>query len=411
MKLIRRLFGKPSPEDFAELMIETLRDQGIAREVVYVPDDFRLDLGGTSKLWLGNMFRDFLATPRKGRREALERFARTAGRLDFELPKTFAEAKGNLLPRVRDAAYYGLMELRTKIEGAEKPFAPPRRPLADHLAVGLVYDLPDSIMEMTGADQFETWGATVDEAFEAARDNLWNISKGRFEELAPGVFVSPWRDNHDAARLFLHDLIWHLDVAGDHVAVAPNRDTLIVTGSESVEGLGLMAQLCAAVKEAGRPVSSIPVVLNVDERRWRTFQLPEDHPQYQLFKNLRLREELDTYGEQKPLLEAIHEQTGRDLFVASYSALSRKNSDDLFTSYCVWTENVTSLLPKAETIAFVRMDRGIPGRFKWDTACAVLGDRVRPIALSPPRFLVESFPTEADFAAMTAAGGKIKDEG
>jgi hypothetical protein len=403
MKFFRRLLGKPSQDDFAEMMIASLRARGVIDSVSYVAEDFRLDLtvrGKSSRLWLGNAFQEYLSLPRKERDGVFERFSRTVDNINFEIPSRFEDAKGSLLPRVRDRAFYGLMKLRSQANDADTPFAPPTLPLADHLAVGLTYDLPDSILEITDGGKLAEWGVTFEDALEAARDNLWTISRGKFEELAPGLYVSPWRDNHDASRLFLHDLLWHLDVGGDHVAAVPNRDTLIVTGSENIDGLGLLAQICAAVKDAGRPVSSIPVILNVDERRWRTFRPPDDHPHAQLFKNLRIREELDLYGEQKPLLEAIHEQTGRDLFVASYSALSRKNSDDLFTSYCVWTEGVASLLPKADTIAFVRADRDIPGRFRWETAMEVLGHRLRSIDLAPPRFLTDGFPTDAEFAAM-----------
>jgi hypothetical protein len=76
-------------------------------------------------------------------------------------------------------------------------------------------------------------------ALERARDNLWRRSGGKFEKPVVGVYVSPWHDSYDSSRLFLYDLIWHLEVDGEHVAAVPTRHTLIVTGSEDYGGLEL----------------------------------------------------------------------------------------------------------------------------------------------------------------------------
>ena len=72
-------------------------------------------------------------------------------------------------------------------------------------------------------DQLSDWGVTLDEALAIARENLWKMSNEPFSEVAPGVYFAEWGDAFDAARMFLHDLIWQLKVSGDHVVVIPAR--------------------------------------------------------------------------------------------------------------------------------------------------------------------------------------------
>ena len=55
-------------------------------------------------------------------------------------------------------------------------------------------------------------------------NNQSEISQENFTCPAPGVWASPWRDNYDASRLVLLDLIRRHKVKGDYVAMVPNRD-------------------------------------------------------------------------------------------------------------------------------------------------------------------------------------------
>jgi hypothetical protein len=59
----------------------------------------------------------------------------------------------------------------------------------------------------------------------------------------------------------------------------------------------------------------------------------------------------DTCRRQKELLDQIHEKSGRDLFVANYSAAQNMESPEYF-SFVVWGEGANSLLPKVDTVVF-----------------------------------------------------------
>ena len=128
--------------------------------------------------------------------------------------------------------------------------------------------------------------------------------------------------------------------------------------------------------------------------------MPErDDPLYQKFKLLAIKSMGSEYSEQKELLEQLHEQTGEDLHVASYSAVEHET--DGYQTYCVWSEGVDSLLPKTDLVFFYRGDDGedgdIPTQVEWDQVQAQFGDLMEPQDMYPPRFRVREFPGEERF--------------
>jgi len=88
----------------------------------------------------------------------------------------------------------------------------------------------------------------------------------------PGVWVSPWRDDHDAARLLLPEVIQHHPVKGDTIALIPNRNTLILTGSQDEAGLAQMAAMGKKIGDHPTALSRIP--LRYDGKHWLPF-LPD----------------------------------------------------------------------------------------------------------------------------------------
>jgi hypothetical protein len=166
---------------------------------------------------------------------------------------------------------------------------------------------------------------TFEDALEAACRNLVGISQHEFQNPAPGVWLSPWRDNHDAARLVLGDLIRHHPVKGDPVALVPNRDTLIVTGSDDSAGLASMAALAEKARAHPRPLLSIPLRLEGD--RWTPFLPARNHAHFPAFKMLWLQSTANDYADQAESLKALYEKTGEDIFVATFSAVKAKEEE------------------------------------------------------------------------------------
>jgi hypothetical protein len=77
------------------------------------------------------------------------------------------------------------------------------------------------------------------------------------------------------------------------------------------------------------------------------------------------------------------------------------NETGHFASYCDWSKNVVSLLPRTDLIAFVR-DGKDPFMATWDRVVEVMGDSMTPLDIYPQRFQVSEFPTDEQLAAMGA---------
>jgi len=405
MGFLDTLFGPPDKDAFAKLAVEHLRRQGETRPIDYDPRRFQLVIGQHSEkvhfLWLENAYQEYCGVPRSARAAVLQRYLDIAR--DRELPEKDVALR-NVLPRVRDRSYYSLISMRIAEQFADqaqtKPFSLPHRPVGEHFAAGLVFDLPASVMDLS-ADRFEEWKVGFDEAFLVALKNLKEISVAPFETTRPGVFVSPFRDNHDPARLLLESTIRSLSVRGDPVAMVPNRDTLIITGSEDEAGLSEMAALAKVALLDPRPMAAI--AMRLTERGWVPFHPPRGEAGDAL-RLLSIQAAMQRYADQKELLDQHFARTGRDVFVATYTAVQNKETGRV-SAYATWSRDVDTLLPRTDDIFFVDFGEGPEPEVTpvpWDAAAAVVGGRMRREVEYPERWRVDTFPTTAELELMRA---------
>lgn len=409
MGLFGKFFGKspsnPSKKDFAQLMADAIRAAGEKASIRYDAEEFRLEAdreGNPQLLNLNNLYAEYCSAAREQREHVLKRFARSWFAVHQEVPEEFADVHPDLLPSVRNRSYYELTSLQLRVRGMPTPDWP-YQPVAGHLAVSLVYDLPDSIMAIQ-QDRLDGWKVTFEEALEAAKANLAGISGGQFESPAPGVWQSPWKDNHDPARLVLLDLIREQRVKGDPVALIPNRDTLLLTGADDAEGLANLVALAKKAKDHPRPYTTAPVRLDGDT--WLPFLPPAGHPQRAAFQMLHGEAFGQDYAEQAELLNALHEQTDEDIFVATYSGLQDKGTGAV-VSYCVWSEGVDALLPRTDQIFFFRPrgenDGQVVARCDWERVQQVCGDLLEKVDMYPERYRVRgTFPSEKQLRELGA---------
>ena len=276
----------------------------------------------------------------------------------------------------------------------------PYLPLGDHLTVSVQFDL-DNAMRYIGDDELKDWGVTLKEALQAARDNLWTISNESFVEVAPGVYRSPWQDNRDAARLFLHDLIWQLPVQGQHVTMVPNRDVLLVTGSENLQGLDFLAKTTEELLQDGRFISGIPAIL--DGRVWKTWRSTGSEPAHLALARLHALTIAAEYEDQASLLREQFEQQGDDVFVASVMVTSNPKSGET-RNVAVWDRGTKTSLPRVDELVFVG-DMGNDAEeaiVAWGVAVEIVGDLMELQGIYPERFLVSAFPNDAQWQQLKA---------
>ena len=389
-------------------MIAALRKAGWNGPLELDEEGFRLLRSETSFLNLHNAYADWKRAPFLRRREVVRRYAESLASSP-EPPEAVAEARPNLLPRVRDLEWLKVMELELADardgQGPEVTYAP----LNEELAVEIVYDWSTATASLA-RERFEAWGMSIEEALRTARANLRERTDGTFQELEPGVFTSHWLDAYDASRLLLAELISRLDLDGDPVALVPNRDRLLLTGSDDVAGLGRIAELAEPLLSEQRNITGRAFVWR--DGAWAPYLPPEDHPQHGRFQRLVQITRARHYADQKAALEQRQHRTGEDLHVGALLLLRNHGSETL-TSWCSWGAGMRALLPLADLVVF-----GEPGetegehrhwRVPWEDAVAHWSASAwSPRGLCPERWLVdaESFPTMGvtDVEAADAAG-------
>jgi hypothetical protein len=281
----------------------------------------------------------------------------------------------------------------------------PQQIVGDHLALSLVYDLPQAMRSII-QDDLDQWGVSFYEAAEAARHNLEQMGNVAFASLqgegTHGVYVSATGDNYDASRLVMLDLVRKMPVRGDYIAMVPNRDTLIITGSDDAAGLDIMAKIAEESFEKPRPISTVALRLVGDE--WESWLPAEDSPAFARLHELRLRTLGMEYNDQKELLDQIHARSGETVSVADFGAVKHKETGQI-ASYTVWTEGAATLLPETDDIVLLRADEGaekvaLAAAGSFERVRQIAGDLMRPLGFYPERYRVLEFPSQQQLAAI-----------
>jgi uncharacterized protein YtpQ (UPF0354 family) len=396
-------FDKPPSKDrFAKQVIDAIRKAGEKDNIRYDREEFRLTGEGQGRhiCNLENIYREYCGANQQIRSILMRNFVRSWFAHEKGVPESFEDVNPDLLPVVRARGYYEVTSLQLRAQGMNDAGCP-YRPVAEHLAVGLGYDLPESIVQIR-QDNLTTWGVTFEQALEAACENLRGVSDQGLQEAAPGVWRSPWHDNYDAARLMLLDMVRSYPVEGDPVVMTPNRDTLLLTGSDDVDGLTTMATLAEEAMGHARTVSGLAARLNGET--WLPFLPTAKHPAFQKLKLLATRSLSQDYNAQKEALDTLYEKTEEDdVIVGSFSLMQHKDTGAV-TSYTVWSESDDTLLPGTELVAFLgrrsEADAEVLGMFPWERVEAIVGSLMTRLEMYPPRWRVEAFPSAEQFARM-----------
>jgi uncharacterized protein YtpQ (UPF0354 family) len=387
----------PSKDAFAQLVMDRLRETGLADEIVYDPEEFQLSFEGEkqSVLFLENTYREYCTLSVEDRDHSIRRFVRGWLQAHKSPPEEYADIRPDILPAVRSRAFFELARLRMFIEGSADTFLP-YQTIGDDLAVGLVYDMPDSLRPISNK-QLDLWDVTFYEALESARENLAQLHPMIVgPNQGEGTYVFATNDSYDSSRLILLDLIRQFQIKGDFIAMAPGREMLIVTGSEDRPGLEAMVELANKAFEQPRTVAGVALRLDRDE--WVPWMPDAAHPLYDEFRLLRMRSFGKDYAEQKELLDRLHEQADTDVFVASFSVIQHQATGHRM-SYCVWTKDTHSLLPRTEKVIVGGPDQE-PIMVAWNRVVQFAGNLMSPTDMYPERYRVDEFPSAEQLAAM-----------
>ena len=400
MGILDRLLGAPSLASVARDVTRELRAlavEDLSVDLAHSEMSFRLN-GGQMRLFLGNLLHDLQHARRAERPAVLRRFLDGVLAPGASLPATYAEARPLLMPVVRSRGDMGIVELSTVAAAgpADTAFRPATKPLAGDLVIALVCDQPTA-MAYVNEGELPKWGVTFDQALADALDNLRGLPEhGGWQQMAGGVWSGEWGDAYDSSRILLPDLIHRVGVR-DPVVVVPFRNALMVTNAGNDTGLAVMAKVIEDNLAGNqRWLSFVPMRLT--DAGLVPWQPTAATAAWTL---LRVRADASVYEAQKSLLDAHHERTHTDIFVATCGALSW--GGDGSATYGVWADGVDTLLPRTDLIAFAhKLPNGENATLlvPWDAACGVVGELMEATSECPERWRVRTFPDATQCEAL-----------
>jgi hypothetical protein len=402
LRQIKSALGlKLTQNEFADEVIEFLKKTGIAQPLAYDAPQFSIHMLGddgarANTYFLGNAYTEFGSTPPWRRRSMLQAYFNS----HEPMPESLESARERIFPRLQQRSFYDEMPLRAlvgQIPGADKggELTFPHMVVAEHFAEGYVYDTPKTVMHISDERAAE-WKLTEEALHAIGIENLTKATPRPFSTIAPGVFASDYGDSHDGTRLLLRDRVAECRVQGRLIAMPCNRDTLVVTGEDDLNGLTVMCNIAEQAINQPRAMTLIPLVLAGGT--WREWTPPANHPLKNRFKYLRIMSFTELYGSQRQLQNQYNQANGIDLFVCDYMGLRSPEGD--VVSIAAWTEGVVALLPEVDELTFVSVSNELEGdvlcQVPWAAAQQVVGNLMIKQSMYPPRYRVEKFPTAAE---------------
>ena len=403
MGFMSKFFGPLSQDKFAQEFIAELRATPVVKDVSYDPKEFLLQVSvqgeNARTISLSNHYLQYRNLSKQDRREEIRRVLQASLVPLKGSTSSPDEARQNLRPKVWSRATFEFAGLQARLEGKAPPDLP-METLGSHFLTGPVYDTPEAIRTVSNSD-LKSWGLSHYEAMEIGRQNLAKVPY-QFAGLQGSCYRGVTDDSYDSCRILLDDLICKLEVRGDPIAMIPNRDTLLITGSEDNDGLKVIADQAEQELDGAYPMTVVALRFTGEE--WVDWFPPVEHPLHARFRDLEVKTVAGLYAHQQQILSAIYEKEGIGDFVASYSVGQNKENGHLVT-YCVWGEGIVSLLPSTHNVAFVRKDTQAPmAMVPLDKVQEVLGDRMTVTDAYPARYRVSDFPTDTELRMLQGAG-------
>ena len=401
MGLLDQWFGPPSREKFARLFMDALKAAGDQREMRYETEQFRLLFGEEAELGvlnLANLYVEYSRVTRAERKQYLREMVRAALSHLKEMPTEFDDASYDIRPRLWTRATFEQLKLRQRLETGNT-IDWPLEPVGDHLYLSLVYDLPESVRSISQED-LEQWGVSFWQAREVAIRNLQE-TKFVYASVGDELYASNTGDSYDATRLILTELFEDLNVAGQPIAMVPNRDTLLVTGTESEVGQKMMLEFAMhQLSEQPRPMIATPLVLGPDGS-WADWKPGKSNPLYRQYLNLEYGWLQVEYEEQRELLIKLHEREKNSDHVAQFFVAEK---DDGLESLAVWVKDTCAIMPITDVVIF--KDAANPDfelTVRFEEVAAHLSGMMEPVDTYPPRYRVFDFPGQSQLARMQTA--------
>ena len=384
-------FGSPQRR-FAHLALRVARGTPGVERAEYQPDEFAIAIhraggAGPAHLYLSNVYRETAdATPAE-RRERLVKLVRLMAAPPPD--DTWETVREKLRPVVRPVTFGVAGPV-----GLRPPLSRPAMPFLREL---VVIDTPDA-MAYVIPDRLDEWGVAADEVFAAARDNLAEIARRSLEQQWPGD-PSVIRMIDDGDGYFTSLLLtpgWLAEV-GDRMgapvlAFAPDNNTLLLAPLPDDEPGPLYALVEKSFQDAVRYLSPVGYVAGAAGPAV-PYAPPPGHPHHHAARRADAVLALTEYSNQTDWLAEQYAKAGVDVHVGRLIAVEPPDGGPAET-IATWVEGASTLLPRADSVAFARVGAGVEFRVPWRVVEEYAGLRPEPI-LAPSRYRVDNWPPPA----------------
>jgi hypothetical protein len=383
-------------DDFAKLVITEAKKAGIAESQEYDPKSFVIKLGD-ERIYLVNLFNDYCQANDEHKKRilgnALAPFRQKKQAITFE------EAKSKVVAAVRDQALFSFTTLLLELEGGRTEPKTAFEQISAWFTRCLVLDFPGYV-SIVSRENLKTWGISFYELYEIGLDRLRDCTIPKFEK-QQGFYIGGWHDDYDNSRVLIPEVFAPLHLDGDPVVCLPNRNLLLVTGSENHEEIKAMLKHAEEIVQTKpRPMNPGPLILKDGEVA--DFSASENSPIFNDVERAKKISALIYYQQQTKALMKLYEQKGKDIFVAKYTLNQLKTGG--YGSCCVWSKTIPTLLPKTDRIAFFDPTKPesqrMLGQANWDDCTRIAGDLFLDTQMFPARFYVSKFPTEEQLATV-----------
>ena len=391
-------FGPPSLDGFVKLILKELAKAGKPTDYAYDPKEQSLSRGNT-KMSLAGVYSSYCHASRAHRLAILNNYRAAMTATESPEDITFEQVRDQIVAGVREEAMLTSAGFFVKSDQPTTMTGPAREPLSRWFVRTLIIDHPGH-MALVSSDQLKRWNLTFDEAFAIGLERLRQGTTPAFAE-EDGVYTGTWKDDYDSSRILVPGLFDDLPIEGDPIVVLPNRLTLLVADSAKPESVRrMLTRAEEIVRSEPRPHNPAPLRLHngqIDD-----YVVSSDSPIFHAVQRAHGLAALMYYQDQQQLLESYYEKVGKDYHVAKCTLNQR--DDGTYFSSTVWTKDVAALVPEADFVTFVDLDRPegakVIGMAPWEKAKAVMEAQMLDTRMAPKRYFVSEFPDAGQLREM-----------
>lgn len=405
MSLLDRLLGRVTIERLANDLIAAAAREG-QPGWRYAPDVQELHAPNEEgRVSLQNIFLEYSNARPAVRKDLLRKYVNMIVGLGQEIPKLWTIAQKAIYPVLRARADMKLLEIESR--GREKPFAPRVEiPWCEGLVVRIAYDTGPATLPI-GYEELNTWGVSVDEAYDRALQNLKALPAPTWVQTNPGFFILQSQASYEETMLLREDVVASCPVRGSKVFMPINRGVLLGTGTEEPNGIeAILEEALTAFQNHPWPLSPVMVVYNGNG-------FESYVPSGESLVRLQALKTIDValcYRDQQRALQEYCEREGIDVYVASADIIQEKNNPEALRTWASWTQGVPTWLPVVDLLAFNKQlgaEKFEMLIVPWNEAHAICERYMKPLAEDPPRFSVDAFPDDADWQRLRERGERL----